>query len=210
MEESNTYQDELRNFIPHFMHELDGLLKMNSTNEIKIEGLYYSYYILCDVKQNIILVKESKKDKKVIRYSQKKEEFDDGNFDKKLIKEFYNLFVQKTISQMITKMYNLMSDTDDITFSPKTISEDSYFWTIKKIQPSYIIIQRSRIDNEKEYELILKKISKIPNWFIISKDETFCVENVNRLLTFFKADPDQDLFYFLGGVSDAQKKQPPI
>ena len=55
----------------------------------------------------------------------------------------------------------------------------------KKHKNFSLSIQKNKINSEESYELVIKKINNIPNWFIISKDENFFVTRVKRLLTFY-------------------------
>lgn len=179
-----------RDYIFCFMNELDGLLELNKTDDIQIEGVFYIYYISRDIYGNIVLVKENNSSKRFVRYNLKQKQLLNNNSDIKLIDEFYNLFIQKLYSHFLTNIYNSLSKLkiNQITYSPKSILNNSFFWTIKKEKKLYITIQKFIANGNEKYELKLKKIEGIPNWFIVSKDETFFVNSVNRRLTFYKDD----------------------
>ncbi len=203
MTEDEIYQNELKNYIPHFMEELDGLLIINQTDDFEIKAKYFTYYISKNVSNNIVLTKITTKGARKFWYNLDSKKISYEVSDINLANEFYSLFIQKMHSNILTQIYNALTviNKNEMTFSPKKLNKFSYIWTIKKHRDQILSIQKEDINNNEEYNLIIKKIDKIPNWFIISKDEDFSVNSVKRLLSFFKVDQRKnDLLYAILGT----------
>ena len=193
------YDRELENYIPHFMDEINKLLIINKYNEICIRGDYYNYYISFDDLKNIVLAKEDNydeysEDKTIYRYNPTKKEYLELIIDKAnnyysdyfLVNEFYYLFIQHFHSTFLTTIYIWMYKRDyySITFSPKSKTNQSFFWTISRSGESELLLTKKNLKGESINNLKVRKIAKIPNWFIISKD-FFYVLKIQRLLTLF-------------------------
>ena len=109
---------------------------LNNTKELIIEGFYFVYIIVFDKYEKLILTKKNKKNNEELCF---KYEFDQVMYDEDdifLVNEFYHLFVQKFHSHILTHIFNSLvkSKKNEMNFSPKSFSDDSFIWTVKSIR----------------------------------------------------------------------------
>ena len=199
-EHSRIRNKEIEKIPCKFFQELNSLLELNQTDSMTIQGICYNYIISRSMKDNIVSIEKRNAEAlyildfdlqtKEINYFNFKdnsnrfaiEDYKGGLF---FIYEFYNLFIHRYYSHVLTNLYNLLTKNDTDYFYFSTYYEN-IFYKVQKI--SYHTLLLLKIDSDKNIikKLAVRKIEEIPMWFNISKTSRYtCITQVKRLITFF-------------------------
>lgn len=136
---------------------MNSLLCLNGTNSLTIPGIFYNYIISCSEDSTVSIEKRNIDSFYILDFDIKKQEIeyfdfrddsnthsiDDYNNGLFFIYEFYNLFIQRKFSTVLTNLYNFLSkkDTDYLYFST---TDKNIFFKIEK--PGNHLILLLKID----------------------------------------------------------------
>lgn len=202
-------QTEIKNLeikkIPYmFFSELSSLLYLNQTDSMTISGISYNYIISRSGDSIVSIEKRNIDSFYTLEFDIKKQEIeyfdfrddsnthsiDDYNNGLFFIYEFYNLFIQRKLSTVVTNLYNFLTKkkTDHLYFS--TTDNNIFFKAEKPGNHLLVLLKIDRYENIIE-KIAVRKIDQIPFWFLISKTSDYtCIRKVKRLITFYSGKQD--------------------
>lgn len=221
IKEQNEIKDSEISKLPYlFFSELNSLLRLNKTDSITIPGVSYNYIISRSEDSFVSIEKRNTESfykldydmtAKDIDYFNYKDDsnthnIDDYNEGLFFIYEFYNLFIQRKLSTILTNLYNLLTknETDHFYFST---NDKNIFFKVEKPGNHLLVLLKINRDGNIIKKLAARKVEQIPFWFTISKSTKYtCITQVKRLITFFSEKKDKDsLFYDFITIKDDEK-----
>lgn len=212
-------QTEIKNLeikkIPYmFFSELSSLLYLNQTDSMTISGISYNYIISRSGDSIVSIEKRNIDSFYILDFDIKKQEIeyfdfrddsnthsiDDYNNGLFFIYEFYNLFIQRKLSTVVTNLYNFLTKkkTDHLYFST---TDKNIFFKIEKPGNHLIVLLKIDCNGKIIKKVAVRKVEKIPFWFTISKTSDYtCIKKVKRLITFYSENKDIEYLLNAFGV----------